>query len=137
MTHNDDISQYATESPEFLSHKILAEDFFPEQCVYDGHVSENPIMHLFESFVVGFSVFQQKLFQESAIRLLKIIDDHFYVSTAGLIREVVSRPEDVWFEPGHSFEWVSLMKMAHLSITSDIRFSAKDLLVSVKKTAHQ
>lgn len=127
-TQNLDVKKYAMESLDSLSQRVLSKDFFPDQCVHDGYVSQNPIMHLFESFITGFTVFQQKQIQEPAIRLLEIVENHFYDSTTNLIREVALTDDDVWFEPGHAFEWVSLMKMSHKSISSTVQFSSQELL---------
>jgi len=127
-TQDDTIRTCALSSLELLSGRVLSETFYPEQCVHAGHVSQNPIMHLFESFVVGANVFQSNRFQESASRLLSIVETHFYDTGIGLISEIASPDEPSWFELGHAFEWASLIKMSSPEILSQSGLSAERLL---------
>lgn len=92
---------------------IERNDFFPAQVTYKGLVSQNPLMHLYESFVSGYVVFKDDRYSSTANRLLSLIEQHFYDDGMGYIHEVIANESSSqWSEPGHSFEWVSLLTQA-------------------------
>jgi len=111
-TQDEDIANNAKHSLSHLSDVIMASDFFPAKCMHAGQVSQNPIMHLFESFIIGFDTFKDEQYRQTALRLFNLVSEHFYHSSVGLIGEVSQEEGRVWFEPGHAFEWVSLLNMA-------------------------
>jgi len=111
-TKDEEIANNAKHSLDHLSELIMASDFFPAKCMHAGQVSQNPIMHLFESFVVGFDTFKKEQYRQVALKLFNLVTKHFYSPSVGLVGEVSQEEGRVWFEPGHAFEWVSLLHMA-------------------------
>jgi mannose/cellobiose epimerase-like protein (N-acyl-D-glucosamine 2-epimerase family) len=92
---------------------IEREKFFPKMTKYHGFVSQNPLMHLFESFISGYNIFNDEKYLTVARRLLKIVEDNFYKTDCGRLLEVLGiNHSDIWSEPGHAFEWGSLLVQA-------------------------
>ena len=108
-----EFAQYSDETLDFLVNIILSEDFDVESSVYQNRISQNPLMHLFESFVFAYQVLQKESYKEAALKILDVVYQNFYNAENGAIMEVLFETDmPCWYEPGHLFEWGSLLKVA-------------------------
>ena len=112
-TGSNEIAKYSEETLGYLTNIILNDDFEVESSLYQNKVSQNPLMHLFESFVFAYEVFQKDAYKDAAIKILNIVYRNFYNTEFGAIMEVLFvKDMPYWYEPGHLFEWGSLLKVA-------------------------
>ena len=72
-----------------LMHLIQDERFYPQHIQYKNYVSQNPLMHLFESFITGYSVFEDERYICIAAHLRDLVENHFYNNKQDVINEVV------------------------------------------------
>jgi len=93
-TKDEEIANNAKHSLDHLSELIMASDFFPAKCMH------------------GFDTFKKEQYRQVALKLFNLVTKHFYSPSVGLVGEVSQEEGRVWFEPGHAFEWVSLLHMA-------------------------
>ena len=108
-----DINNSAVATLSKLLAIIERKNCYPEMIHYKGFISQNPLMHAFESFVAATEILGDKSYLTAAAKILKIVEDNFFDSEAGLPFEVaVSDKNATWYEPGHGFEWSTLLLMA-------------------------
>ena len=112
-TNSEKLAKYSEETLSYLISIILNDGFQIESSLYQNRISQNPLMHLFESFVFAYQVFQKDVYKDAAKKILDVVYDNFYDTEFGAIMEVLlEKNMPYWYEPGHLFEWGSLLKIA-------------------------
>ena len=112
----------------------MDDDFDIQSSLYQNRISQNPLMHLFESFVFAYEVLHNEIYKDAATKILDIVYQNFYNAEVGAIMEM-SFEEDLayWYEPGHSFEWGSLLKIAESQQVSHEIINAVNLVGVAEK----
>jgi mannose/cellobiose epimerase-like protein (N-acyl-D-glucosamine 2-epimerase family) len=75
-------------------------------------MGQNPLMHLFEAYLMAFRHSRETLFKAQAEDLYRKIMALFFDPQKKLIREYSIEKQPEIFEPGHSFEWCCLIAEA-------------------------
>ncbi|MGH1540015.1 MAG: AGE family epimerase/isomerase [Arenicella sp.] len=134
-TKDEEVAKDAKHVFSILGDMVQRDHFFPELTQYKGHVSQNPLMHLFEAFIAGYSIFTDETYKVTAVRLLEIVDAHFYDAKNHRITETLNPdPSFTWSEPGHAYEWASLLTLAaSYGIENDSRIKINSLLSCAEK----
>jgi len=83
---------------------------------WDGERRSNPHMHLLESFLAWYSITGDRAFLRRAVRIVDLFRAHFFDRESWTLGEYFDTnwtplPGEMgqWTEPGHHFEWASLL----------------------------
>ncbi|GGF98629.1 hypothetical protein GCM10010995_14830 [Cysteiniphilum litorale] len=105
---------------ELITQKFIADDF---KALKDQHgvIGQNALMHLFEAYLGAYRHTQNPIFKTQAEALYQKIIALFFDHERSLMREYSREDKSALFEPGHSFEWSSLIVEAQaLGVDVDI-----------------
>ena len=95
---------------------------------HHGILEQNALMHLFEAFSTAFQATTLTCFKHQAQTLFSDAVHFFYDAKNALIAEYSLNSKTQRYEPGHSFEWASLILEAQaLNILTKPEIHAKDL----------
>ncbi|MDC0534344.1 AGE family epimerase/isomerase [Francisellaceae bacterium] len=125
---------------EELNSYILRNYFKPETDFDNlkdksGLVSQNALMHLFESYLELYKAIPDKAYLETLITLLTSATKMFYDSQLDLISEYSPFGDDnTIYEPGHSFEWgCLLLESEQLNLNLSNKINIKGLVASAEQ----
>ncbi len=93
-------------------HQKFIENEFSRLRSETGVMGQNPLMHLFEAYLMAFRHSRETLFKAQAEDLYRKIMALFFDPQKKLIREYSIEKQPEIFEPGHSFEWCCLIAEA-------------------------
>ncbi len=104
----------------------------------DGARRSNPYMHLLEAFLAWYSVVGDRAYLRRAARIINLFRSHFFEADSWTLGELFDhdwRPapgeKGQWTEPGHHFEWASLLvEFADKSGQKDLISFARKLYAS-------
>ncbi|MHC2145933.1 AGE family epimerase/isomerase [Pseudomonas sp. 210_17 TE3656] len=110
---------------------VVAERFARDDGLYEACLDEdwsdlgsgplqNPLMHLTEAFLATLSVRDDKAVQNAMQALAEAMQEHFIDPEHGVMLEKPRGAVDNWFEPGHQFEWFSLLESSALLRGSEL-----------------
>ncbi len=105
---------------KLITQKFIADDF---KALKDqrGVIGQNSLMHLFEAYLGAYRHTQNPSFKTLAEALYQKIIALFFDHERSLMREYSREDKSALFEPGHSFEWSSLIVEAQaLGVDVDI-----------------
>ncbi len=105
---------------KLITQKFIADDF---KALKDdnGVIGQNALMHLFEAYLSAYRYTQDPSLKTQAESLYHEIMTLFFDHEKNLMREYSKKAKSALFEPGHSFEWSSLIVEAKaLKIDVDI-----------------
>ena len=105
---------------KLITQKYIADDFkaLKDQ---NGVIGQNALMHLFEAYLSAYRHTQNPSFKTQAAALYREIIRLFFDDERNLMREYSKEDKSALFEPGHSFEWSSLIVEAQeLGVDIDI-----------------
>lgn len=93
---------------KLITQKFIADDF---KALKDqsGIIGQNALMHLFEAYLSAYRYTEAPSFKTQAEALYREIIRLFFDDERNLMREYSKEDKSALFEPGHSFEWSSLI----------------------------
>ncbi|MCG5262731.1 N-acylglucosamine 2-epimerase [Cupriavidus gilardii] len=94
--------------PGGLYHAALARDFTVER----GAVLQNPVMHLTEAYLAAYEATGEDWYAQRLREIARQVQRTFVDPANGCIAELPLGAPDNRIEPGHQFEWYSLLAMA-------------------------
>lgn len=103
---------------KLITQKFIVNDFRALKN-HDGVIGQNALMHLFEAYLGAYSHTQDLSFKTQAEELYREIITLFFDYEKSLMREHSKERKPALFEPGHSFEWSSLIVEAK-NLTVDV-----------------
>jgi len=122
-------------------HQYIQLKYFHPETNFDnlkdeyGRVSQNALMHLFESYLELYKIIPNDNYKNILLSLLSSVKNMFYDSGAKLISEYFPHGDnDTIYEPGHSFEWACLLlesKGFDININENIHY--EKLISSAEK----
>ncbi len=129
----DDITEIA----ELIKAKYLEVDFISLKDE-KGVICQNAMMHLFEAYLSAYEYTKESHYKLHAEQLLANIIRRFYDEEKLLIKEYDSTCENALYEPGHSFEWCSLILDAkRLGLNTNIELEHNKTLTIDEKSIVQ
>lgn len=134
-TNEKDIRESVVATLSKIISIIDQKNLFPAFAFYKGLVSQNPLMHTFESLFAAFSILESEIYLEAAAKVLNIVEQNFFDLKVGLLFEVSSSNcANPWYEPGHAFEWATLLFLAaNRDLIFKSKIQASKLLASAEK----
>ncbi|MEM7073365.1 MAG: AGE family epimerase/isomerase [Pseudomonadota bacterium] len=112
LTKSMPLQQSARATLQLITPILRDPPAWQRACSKDGLVSQNPLMHLFEAFLAATSSFGDPIWSQQGRLVLQIIAQSFFDPDAEMIAEVITKTPPytkLYFEPGHSYEWASLL----------------------------
>ena len=137
---NPDAKQLGMETFAFLDRHLEDERLtgFLETSAGEGLRRTNPHMHLLEAFLSWFAVTGDKSYLRRAARIIDLFRNHFFDADSWTLGEYFDEywkpaagDDGQWTEPGHHFEWSSLLvDFADMSGQRDLVALARKLYAS-------
>lgn len=93
---------------ELITQKFITNEFKSLQD-QNGVIGQNALMHIFEAYLNAYRYTQYVRFKHQAEALYRAIITLFFDDKKALMREYSPEKKLEIFEPGHSFEWCSLI----------------------------
>jgi mannose-6-phosphate isomerase len=90
---------------EGLYHAALTESFRPK----GAGVLQNPIMHLTEAYLAALDATGDEWYAERLREIAMAVHERFVDAASGCVTELPQGSADNRIEPGHQFEWFSLV----------------------------